>query len=593
MTQHNYLQSYDTAIAGLVGTPDSLVLMHQAVLALARAGALDFAFAEYERYGLGAVIDIPDKKLLEDIMALKGRLYKDMALRANSGRAHGRRSSDTNTDFAQQSTEAYARAFAATGGYFSGINVAAMSLLAGGAEDSIAALAKAKLDLLPNEKTGSKEDTYYIEATRAEALLLMGHKNKAGDILQDAVMHDPLNYTAHATTLKQFRMIMSARGQSADWLEPFTAPTAAHYAGYLFSLDPEAGNHLNAKAQKSLRAEISEQIQRHDIGFGYGALAAGADILIAETLLQEGAEIHIILPVPIDQFIATSVTPFGAKWGKRFDQCLEQASSVTICNQIDCNWPDKTSTQFASQTAMGCAVMRADTLFTNCHQLLIWNESDIKSATATDALLWREAGRKQTIIPYPGDRKSSKKIAQSTTQSLMAIIYVDLSDIANISSNEREQAVKSASAFANNNTLFSQAENGIYVGFNRAGNAADFAITLLSELAANYPQSHIQISGHYAPLNASIDSNTSTVSSAPTDSSASTGSRECVFASLKSMAAQTLPGETYVSETFAASLALFNGNNYAAEYVGTRDLGTGSVTDTDFRLFHLTLPAAA
>jgi len=69
---HDYIGSYESAVMKLQLSPDDRALQHQAVLALARMGALDLALSEYERYGLSNV------RHHEDIMALGARLSKDL-----------------------------------------------------------------------------------------------------------------------------------------------------------------------------------------------------------------------------------------------------------------------------------------------------------------------------------------------------------------------------------------------------------------------------------------------------------------------------------------------------------------------------------
>ncbi|MCF6221094.1 MAG: TRAFs-binding domain-containing protein [Robiginitomaculum sp.] len=557
---HNYLSAYDNAVIALKSSADNPELQHQAVLALARAGALDFAWAEYERYGLGRITEYGDKTILEDIMSLKGRLLKDMALRAKSQNC-----GDICADFSRRSATAYERAFVATQGYYSGINVATMSLLGGRKERTIRAKTEAVLDILPNTKAMTQEETYYIEATRAEALLLMGHKNQAGDHFQNTVMHDPLNYTAHATTLKQFRNILDVRGEDAAWLEPFSPPTAVYFAGHIFTNDNKGKAYLAEQVQADLRAEICDQIQRHDIGFGYGALAAGSDILIAETLLEQGAELHVILPAPVDQFIETSVTPFGTDWDARFDACLMRANSVTICKNTGSQWPDKTSTTYASQTAMGKTVMRANTLYSRAAQLLVWDEDTANSATTTDALCWRESGHKQIIIPYPAPRTSISNLPERDPQALIAMIYIDMQSL---TENDFEKAVKMAKNCAHSPTptTFTKIDTGILVGYERAGNAAQCAQNILANVSEQFPDKNFHISGHYGPI---YD---------PEDQS------EDLIQTAQNIGKTILPSEIYVSEPFAAALAVFNGTNYVAEYVGTRSLRP---TSTEIRLFHL------
>lgn len=54
--EHDYIQIYESAVASLSNTPGHHDAQHKAVLALARAGSLDFALAEYKRYGLDTAL---------------------------------------------------------------------------------------------------------------------------------------------------------------------------------------------------------------------------------------------------------------------------------------------------------------------------------------------------------------------------------------------------------------------------------------------------------------------------------------------------------------------------------------------------------
>jgi len=113
---HDYIQSYEAGMEALKTQPLDRNLQHMVVLALARAGALDFAMAEYDRFGLAAVQDH------EDIMALNGRLSKDLYLRSSGAQA---------LQHAKNAAEKYEAAFKNTLGYYSGINSATMAFMAG------------------------------------------------------------------------------------------------------------------------------------------------------------------------------------------------------------------------------------------------------------------------------------------------------------------------------------------------------------------------------------------------------------------------------------------------------------------------------
>jgi len=357
---NNPLATYEAAIQALE-TADSQSapeFQHQAVLALTRAGSLDFALSEYHRYGLGEI------RHHEDIMGLGGRLYKDLYL-ANTG--EGAR------EFARLSAEKYEDAYQDTHGYYSGINAATMSLLGGIPNDIVEMRARRILENLPAVSDAPDEEVYFTEATRAEAYILLGDIERAQASLRTALDFDPLNYTAHASTLKQFRMIARSIGADWPWLTEFDPPRAMHFAGHIFGLDDEMTSApvLSKAQEEDLCGEISNLVQEHDIGFAYGALAAGADILVAETILEEGGELHVVLPTSKDMFLQTSVTPFGASWTARFEHCLQRATTVNIHHGSE-DGPKSLQRQRASLIAMGDAIRKSEELAVEAVQILIW-----------------------------------------------------------------------------------------------------------------------------------------------------------------------------------------------------------------------------
>jgi len=131
---HNYIQNYEAGVAALKDSPHDRQLQHKIVLALARAGALDFALSEYERFGLSAIRDN------EDIMALNGRLSKDLYLRSSGQEAQ---------KHAAAAARKYELAFQNTLGYYSGVNSATMALMADLPEERVMARIEAIEALLP------------------------------------------------------------------------------------------------------------------------------------------------------------------------------------------------------------------------------------------------------------------------------------------------------------------------------------------------------------------------------------------------------------------------------------------------------------
>lgn len=379
------LARYQAAQEVLRTKPGDRLAQHRAVLCLARLGATDFAMAEYDRFGLAIVDD-------EDCLALGARLYKDLFLRADDeDRAHS---------YGLRSAALYETAFKTTGGYYSGINAATMALLTGAAPETVKSMAQAILDRLPEWETLTPLDHYYVEATRAEAWLLRGDIDRAERALRRAVRFDPLNYTAHAATLKQLRLITAAQDRLAPWLDALEPPRPICFAGHLW---PELAGAEGADAvepvEAALRQSLSDLIQSQDIGFAYGALAAGADIIMAESFLAEGVALHLVFPTAIDVFIQNSVAPFGQSWVPRFEACLAGAASVTVSPTSSGTTLDPRATKIAAEISMGQAILRARDYSNEPGQLLLLDQDRQSSLTHGLRDRWRGTGYETFSLP--------------------------------------------------------------------------------------------------------------------------------------------------------------------------------------------------
>ena len=377
---HNYILNYESCLDALKLKPGDRALQHQLVLSLARAGALDFASSEYRRFGLNDVTEN------EDIMALKGRLSKDLYLKSSGAAAHSH---------AKDAADAYESAFQSTGGFYSGINSASMALMAELPDEIIQERIEAVKARLPPAEALTAEDHYFIEATRAECFLLRGDMSNALRSLRSAINFDPLNYSAHATTLKQFRMIGEKRNTEYKWLSEFNPPLPIHFAGRIRLAHDEIQS-------RELQLSISDMIQKKDIGSGFGSLAAGGDILVAEAILGEGGHLHVIFPSSPAVFLEHSVRPFGADWVKRYQACLEQAASVTIIAENGL-WPNPDINRLSGLFAMGQAILAARIFNVEPGQILIYGEDNSSSYTAVHANDWSATKFAQWILPSGSD----------------------------------------------------------------------------------------------------------------------------------------------------------------------------------------------
>jgi hypothetical protein len=184
--------------------------------------------------------------------------------------------------------------------------------------------------------------------------------------------------------LRQFGLILSDAGQPTEWLDRFRPPRAAHFAGSIRLPSDDA----------ALAAAIDRWIAEERVGFGFGALAAGADILIAEAMVRAGAELHILLPGSRAAFVEVSVRPFGDRWEKSFDALMDVAESV---REIDARAEvvHPAAITLADTVAMGMAVIQARRFETEAVQLIVTPRNRTGVHTDQARKSWVGTGRRQ------------------------------------------------------------------------------------------------------------------------------------------------------------------------------------------------------
>ncbi|HEY3637036.1 MAG TPA: TRAFs-binding domain-containing protein [Rhizomicrobium sp.] len=383
------------------GATDNILL---SIVAHARSGALDRADRLFFEGGLDKVKDDPA------VLSVKGRLLKDHALAASVRK---------RKSLYREAAEAYEQAAKISGTSYPLINAATLSLLAGQRRRA-GTFARRILSRAGTEET---ETLYWRAATLAEAQLLLGRTSEAKASLRTAIALAVRSYEDHASTLRQFGLILDELGADKTWLDEFRPPRSLHFAGHM-ALSP---------TRNAVERVIRKTIEQERIGFGYGALAAGADILVAEALLEAGAELHLVLPATTAVFRDMSVASLGADWATRFDAIIKRASNIRVIKN-DADPISALEIKLAAEIAMGNAVMQAEILMTEAVQLVITDRTSGKrfaeSATGANALVWRQSARRQYILTAPRVRRRALPATQKRPEKeerLAAFLRIDLS----------------------------------------------------------------------------------------------------------------------------------------------------------------------
>ncbi len=352
------------------------------ILAQARSGALETAWATFLSSGYAEATRDPAA------LTLKGRLLKDRA-RRQTGPARSRLYAEAGA--------AYAAAAALEPATYPLINAASLAFLAGD-PDKARALAGDVLALIASG-AHEPETAYWLAATRAEALLLLDRRREAEDALAEAMTRAPDAWEDHAATLRQFAAILAAAGTDAAWLDPYRPPPSLHFSG-MMGLGGD---------DRSARRTIADALAAERPGFAYGALAAGADIVIAEVLREMGVRLHVVLPCPVAAFAATSVAPFGAAWMPRFEALLADAETVEALGEAESPLP--AAIRLADEVAMGMALANARLLESSALALRV-DDGDAEDS-AFDP--WRAAGHRLIALRM---RRAVAAPVQAATETL-------------------------------------------------------------------------------------------------------------------------------------------------------------------------------
>lgn len=414
----DYLRAYDAATSMIEHGQADPQVRYLAVLALAKAGATALARRKFTAFGLDSLDPSGvSAKVLEDVAALIPRLDKDMALRGDEADRQG---------WARRSASGYEAAFRSTGSAWLGTNAATMWLLAG--EDDRAR------DIALSLFAETEEDgSYWGSATRAECALILGRRDEAVAALERAGEAKDGDPAARATTLRQLRLICQIAGIEPDILEPIANAAVVHYVGHRVSPAGSRGR-FPATEEARVAEELRSLLADLNAGVGFGSLAAGADILAAEALLDLGAELHVVLPFDRDEFVRASVSPAGAEWVERFERCLASAASVTTATASE-YLDDPILFDFCAQLAMGDALVRADVLQAEPVQVAVWDGRGHggSAGTEVDVARWRATGNRSMVIEVGQDSLPPNGGPHEAKRQIRGLVFADFAGFSSLS----------------------------------------------------------------------------------------------------------------------------------------------------------------
>jgi hypothetical protein len=483
------------------------------IIALARAGALDHAWAQFAAGGYDR--DEADPAAL----TVKGRLLKDYALRS---------AGDERRHFYLRSADCYRRAAAVQPGTYPLINAASLSLLSGNRAQA-KELAREVLERIGREPD-EPETPYWRAATEAEALVLLGRAEEARTALAAALAAAPQAWEDHASTLRQFIAIHEALGADPGWLDLLRPPRSLFYSG----------RHLAALPDGALAALLEEEA----IGFGYGGLAAGSELVVAEALLARGAQLHVVLPGDAAGFAAALVDPHGADWRARFDAALAAAESVEYVRPLD-TAPDARLAALAEEIALGAAMLNAERLMGEAVALRVGEGPDVPFPMRTRQFAVPAGAGALAVPPAPAESRLLQ----------LALLAISVGSGGEAGFEDRLEDIEAVLRLADGAVLPAHLSGDcILIGYAEPAAAAAAARAIHARLRGAMP---LRVAGHYGLVAAVRD-----------PFSGSQRSTERGAEIVRAIAGAIPPDTLCVSHDFAAALAARAGAPGAAAWIG-------------------------
>ncbi|MCV7349989.1 adenylate/guanylate cyclase domain-containing protein [Mycobacterium parmense] len=559
--QGEFFRAYDVATDALQVFPGNVGLAHRAVLSLANAGATALALGKFHELGL-------DGRPETDVASLLGRLKKDQAF-AETGEARSALFREGRALY----ESAFRTAAAANdpAAYYPAVNAATLALFAGDA-DAAGRLAGEVLELLAprmaDPAAAGAADRYWVLATALEANLVRGDLDAARGLVDRVVAAAGRDHAAFATTGRQLARIARIKKLDSSVLGAFEPATIVHFLGPTTALSPGQNRGLSAVHAAALAGRIAALLNGMRVGAAYGSLASGADILFAEALLEHGAALNVVLPFAIDDFVAHSVRPAGESWVKRFEACLAAAKTVRFATE-DAYLGDDQLFTYGNSLAEGLACLCARHLNAPLTQLRLDGAVDDDASPVKIVSIGPGgiAGK-----PAPPHRPKVARGRRDTRAMLFGDIhgFSQLTDVQLPAFTEKVMGALGVVTRRHTRhiSLINTWGDGIYAVFRDADRAAACALDMQDAMravdfgAAGLPETlKLRLGGHLGPVYESVDPITD---------------RPSCYGAHVSRAARIEPitpeGCVYVTETFAAVLALHNAGQFSCDYVGNTEM---------------------
>ncbi len=579
-----FLIAIELAREGLAAAEDSLALRQQLALALVQTGAIDAGRKELAKLVSTGACD-------EETLCLMGRVHKEIWRRAGDA-------AEKAAALAQV-VRYYGEAFSRHRQYYGGVNLAyALALSGQRAEAERRAGEVAEICRRAAGDTEHCQDAWLLAAW-GEAAVHLGDAASARGCYCRAASLFKGKWRDLSSMRRQARELLRARAEDERTFDDcFELPTVVTFVGHMLDRPTRPTPRFPPALEDPVRRRLLEHLRGLRAGFGYSFAACGGDILFCEGLLEQGAELHLILPFPLEVFKAQSVSYAGSSWESRLDQVVACAASVDVCNPAETTLapgqaPSAVAYLFGNRITTGMARLQARTLDLELKTLALWDgrAGDGVGGTASVVAEWNELHLNPILINpslfLEADSIGKARIRtgqsipppsplglniQAMHQDIKAMLFADVVGYSRIGGTYvvpyvREFMRRVSRLIADSAhppIIVNTWGDAFYLVFDTVGEGAWFALELRDLVGQTDWASlglptelSIRIALHAGPVYACVDPVIRQVTF--------TGSHVTQAARMEPV---TAPGQVYVSQEFAALCAAEGCEGVAFEYLG-------------------------
>src|SRR6266480_1212033 len=180
------------------------------------------------------------------------------------------------------------------------------------------------------------KDQWCTDTSNAAALVILRRRADAKKAYRSAAATPDLSLRELSSTRRQARLLSKHLYRNSHVFDTcFPIPKLVVFSGHMLDTAGRSVPRFPASKERSIRLAINKQLKSIGAGIGFSSAACGSDIIFLEAMLDRGANVHVVLPWPKEEFIQTSVAiTKDDNWIARFEDVLRRAASVRVLGQL-------------------------------------------------------------------------------------------------------------------------------------------------------------------------------------------------------------------------------------------------------------------